>query len=61
MSQLDGEALCQSWSSRIIQLEVLGCWIHELPYWDCYHSVRISCIALVYEWVPNSRTKVPQL
>ena len=61
MSQLDGDAMCQPWSSRIIQSEVLGCRMHQLPYWNCYHSVRISCIALLCEWVPNSRTSASTL
>ena len=58
---LDGDALCQPWFSSIILLEALGRRMHQLPYWDLYRSVRISCIALLCEWVPNSRTSASTL
>ena len=61
MSQLYGDAVCHPWSSTIIQLQVLGRRMHQLPYWDRYRGARISCIALLREWVPNSRASASTL
>ena len=46
MSQLDGHVVRRSRSSNIIQLEILGRWMHRLSSWDRCCSVRMSCTTL---------------